>query len=97
MQSKKYYIAITGSERRMIINALNTLRNKLLADGRYTDAIDDVLMSADGGFSLDKEYCHTEVLYDTAESFEGTQSCTECQSAGNGTLVRRIKADNQPD
>lgn len=49
MQSKKYYIAITGSERRMIINALNTLRNKLLADGRYTDAIDDVLMSADGG------------------------------------------------
>lgn len=52
MQSKKYYIAITGSERRMIINALNTLRNKLLADGRYTDAIDDVLMSADGGFSF---------------------------------------------
>ena len=52
MQSKKYYIAITGSERRMIINALNTLRNKLLADGRYTDAIADVLMSADGGFSF---------------------------------------------
>lgn len=27
---------------------------------------------------LDKEDCRTEVLYDTAKSFEGTQSCTEC-------------------
>ena len=46
---------------------------------------------------LDKEDWHTEMLYDTAKSFEGTQSRTECQSAGNGTLMRRIKADNQSD
>ena len=52
MQSKKYYIAITGSERRMMINALNTLRNNLIADGRYTDAIDDAIKSSDGGFSF---------------------------------------------
>ena len=35
------------------------------------------------------------MLYDTAKSFEGTQSCTECQSAGNGTLMRRITANDQ--
>ena len=41
---QKYYIAITESERRIIINALNTLHNKLLTEGRYTDAVDDVLI-----------------------------------------------------
>lgn len=27
---------------------------------------------------IDKQSCRTEVLYDTAKSFKGTQSCTEC-------------------
>lgn len=44
MRNQKYYIAITEGERRIIINALNSLRNKLLAEGRYTDAADDVLI-----------------------------------------------------
>lgn len=44
MRNQKYYIAITESERRIIINALNSLRNRLLAEGRYTDAVDDVLI-----------------------------------------------------
>ena len=38
-----------------------------------------------------------EVLYDIAKSFERTQSRTECQSTGNGALMRRFKADNQLD
>ncbi len=42
---QKYYIAIIESERRIIINALNTLHNKLLTEGRYTDAVDDVLIN----------------------------------------------------
>ena len=42
MRNQKYYIAITEGERRIIINALNSLRNKLLAEGRYTDTADDV-------------------------------------------------------
>lgn len=46
MRCEKYYIAIDENERRIIINALNTLRNKLLAEGRYTDAVDDVLIKA---------------------------------------------------
>ena len=44
MRNQKYYIAIDESERRIILNALNALRNKLLAQGRYTDAVDDVLI-----------------------------------------------------
>ncbi len=44
MRNSKYYIAIDKYERRIIINILNNLRNKLIADGRYTDAVDDVLV-----------------------------------------------------
>ena len=44
MRSQKYYIAIDKKERRIILNALNELRNRLLAEGRYTDAVDDVLI-----------------------------------------------------
>ena len=44
MRNQTYYIAIDESERRIILNALNALRNKLLAQDRYTDAVDDVLI-----------------------------------------------------
>ena len=44
MRSQKYYIAIDEKERRIILNALNEVRNRLLAEGRYTDAVDDVLI-----------------------------------------------------
>ena len=44
MRNQKYYIAIDEYERGIIINSLNNLRNKLIADGRYTDAVDDVLV-----------------------------------------------------
>ncbi|MCM1544967.1 MAG: hypothetical protein NC110_06670 [Ruminococcus sp.] len=44
MGNQKYYIAIDEYERRIIINSLNNLRNRLIAEGRYTDAVDDVLV-----------------------------------------------------
>lgn len=44
MRNSKYYIAIDEYERRIIINSLNNLRNRLIADGRYTDAVDDILV-----------------------------------------------------
>ncbi len=44
MRNSKYYIAIDEYERRIIISNLNNLRNKLIADGRYTDSVDDVLV-----------------------------------------------------
>lgn len=44
MRNQKYYIAINEYERRIIINSLNSLRSKQIADEKYTDAIDDVLV-----------------------------------------------------
>ena len=44
MRKLKYYIAIDEYEQRIIISSLNNLRNKLIADGRYTDAVDDILV-----------------------------------------------------
>ena len=41
---EKYYIVLEEYERRMIINSLNELRNRLIADGRYTNAVDEILL-----------------------------------------------------
>ena len=41
---KKYYIVFDEYERGIIINALNDKRNALINEGRYTDAVDEVLL-----------------------------------------------------
>ena len=48
MRDKKYYIALGDFERKIIINCLNEMRNKLIADGKYNDAIDEVLLKTIG-------------------------------------------------
>lgn len=42
--SKKYYIALDDCEKGTIINCLNDKRNELIAEGKYTDAVDEVLV-----------------------------------------------------
>ncbi len=44
MKNIKYHLALTDNEYSLIINSLNDLRNDLIAQGRYTDAVDDVLV-----------------------------------------------------
>ena len=44
MKEKKYYIALDGFERRVVVNCTNEMRNKLITDGKYTDALDEVLL-----------------------------------------------------
>ena len=44
MKEKKYYIALDDFERRLVVNCMNEMRNKLIADGKYTDALDEVLL-----------------------------------------------------
>lgn len=39
-----FYIALYDGERSMIICSLNKLRNSLLEQGKYTDAVDDILV-----------------------------------------------------
>ena len=41
---QKYYLALNAQELRLVIESLNQLRNRLIADGKYTDAIDEVLL-----------------------------------------------------
>lgn len=44
MKEKKFYIVLDNFERRVIVNCMNEMRNKLIADGKYTDALDEVLL-----------------------------------------------------
>ncbi len=44
MRDRKYYIALDDYEKRVIINCLNEMRNTLIANGKYTDAVDELLI-----------------------------------------------------
>ena len=44
MKEKKYYIALDDFERRVVVNCMNEMRNKLITDGKYTDALDEILL-----------------------------------------------------
>ena len=41
---QKYYVELNRQEWRLIIEGLNRFRNKLIAAGRYTDAVDEMLI-----------------------------------------------------
>ena len=43
MRDKKYYKALDAFERRVVVNCLNG-RNNLISNGKYTDAVDEVLL-----------------------------------------------------
>lgn len=43
MKKKKYLV--TYGEWKLIIYALNSLRNSLIAEGQYTDTVDDALLA----------------------------------------------------
>lgn len=44
MKSQKYYIALDTGEYCLALESLNNLHNRLLADGRYTDAVDELII-----------------------------------------------------
>ena len=44
MRKRKYYIYLTAEERRCIFNTLLSYRNKRIAQGRYTDAVNEVMI-----------------------------------------------------
>lgn len=43
MKGEKYHIYLSTKERNKIVAFLINLKNKLIEQGRYTDAVDDVL------------------------------------------------------
>ena len=44
MKEKKFYIVLDDFERRVVVNCMNEMRNSLIADGKCTDALDEVLL-----------------------------------------------------
>ena len=44
MKNPKYHIYLTPDKQRTVINRLIDLRNNLIAQGRYTDIIDELLI-----------------------------------------------------
>ena len=40
---KRKWIALNEAEWRLVLYALNELRNRLIAEGRYTDVVDEVM------------------------------------------------------
>ena len=43
MKGEKYHIYLSTKERNEIVASIINLKNKLIEQGRYTDAVDDVL------------------------------------------------------
>ena len=46
MKDTKFHVYLNSEGRRLLINSLNDLRNKLISEGRYTDFVDEVLIKA---------------------------------------------------
>ena len=46
MKNTKYYIYLNSEERCLLISSLNDLRNRLIAEGKYTDLVDEVMIKA---------------------------------------------------
>lgn len=44
MRKTKYHIYLNSEERRLLINSLINLKNRLIAEGKYTDLVDEVLI-----------------------------------------------------
>lgn len=46
MRKRNFHVYLDESEYRRVINSLIVLKNSLIQQGRYTDAVDDVLCKA---------------------------------------------------
>ena len=66
MKTIKYHLALTDNEYSLITNSLNYLKNDLIAQGRYTDAIDDVLVEFIGAKKKNFKIIYQEADYKCA-------------------------------
>ncbi len=44
MRTPKYHLYLTDEEHSLIMQALVLLKNKLIREGRYTDAVDELII-----------------------------------------------------
>lgn len=75
MREKKYHIYLTDDEQSRVIQSLINLKNNLIAQGRYTDAVDDAITwNAD-----DQCTCQCRCSYYTCPG--GLSSCKGSRTA----------------
>lgn len=43
MMKRKRYLVLSENEQRIVLLALNSFRSKLIAQGRCTDAVDEII------------------------------------------------------
>ena len=55
-----FYLALNDDEYSMIIHSLNNLRNRLVAQGKYTDGVNDVLVKVIGAKKKKFKIIYTE-------------------------------------
>ena len=55
-----FYLALDDNERSMIIRSLNDIRSRLIAEGKYTDGVDDVLVKVIGAKKKKFKIIYTE-------------------------------------
>lgn len=48
MRIEKRYLYLTDTEWRVMLLALNRMRSKLIAQGRYPDVVDEIIMKMAG-------------------------------------------------
>ncbi len=44
MREKRYFVAFDDLERRTLVYCLNEVRTRLKQEGRYTDAVDELIL-----------------------------------------------------
>ena len=55
-----FHLTLDDNERSMIIRSLNNLRSSLIAKGKYTDGVDDVLVKVIGAKKKKFKVIYTE-------------------------------------
>lgn len=61
MRDEKSYIALDDFEHRIVVDCMNEMRNNLIAKGKYTDAVDEVLLKI-----IDAKQKEFKVIYKEA-------------------------------
>ena len=55
-----FYLALDDDERSMIVRSLNSLRNRLISQGKHSDGVDDVLVKVIGAKKKKFKIIYTE-------------------------------------
>ena len=61
MRDEKSYIALDDFEHRIVVDCMNEMSNKLIADSKYTDAVDEGLLKI-----IDAKQKEFKVIYKEA-------------------------------